>query len=103
MLTNSTMLVGRGNALLIDPAWLPDELEAIAESIHERQLNVIGGFATHAHHDHLLWHQGFGDAPRWASAKTAELADIERPALLKQLGAGFPEHLVNLAPIPSVD
>ncbi|GAA1449023.1 MBL fold metallo-hydrolase [Leifsonia poae] len=96
MLTTSTMLVGQGDALLIDPAWLPDELDAIAASIRERQLNVVGGFATHAHYDHLLWHPGFGEAPRWASAKTAQLADLERPALVKQLGAGFPRQLVNV-------
>ena len=96
MLTTSTMLVGQRDALLVDPAWLPDELDAIAASIHERKLNVVGGFATHAHYDHLLWHPGFGEGPRWASAKTAERADTERPALVKQLGAGFPGQLVDL-------
>jgi len=74
---------------------LPDELEALAVSIRERELNVVGGFATHAHPDHLLWDPGFEDSPRWTSAKTAELAEMERPASVESLGE-FPENLINL-------
>ncbi len=96
MHTTSTVLAASGDAFLIDPAWLPDELDALAASLRVRSLSVVGGFATHAHHDHLLWHPGFGDAPRWASARTAELARSEREALVTQLGAQFPAPLVAL-------
>jgi glyoxylase-like metal-dependent hydrolase (beta-lactamase superfamily II) len=96
MLTTSTILVGGGEAVLIDSAWLPDELDALAATIADRGLRVIGGFATHAHHDHLLWHPGFGPAPRWASAKTAELATDERAALVEYLGPSFPSELTDL-------
>lgn len=96
MHTTSTVLHGGGEALLVDPAWHPDELEAIAAHLDERALTVVGGFATHAHHDHLLWHPRFGEAPRWASPRTAELARSERETLVAQLGAGFPAPLVEL-------
>lgn len=96
MLTTSTILAGRGAALLVDPAWMPDELEALAAFTVGRGLRIVGGFATHAHHDHLLWHPGFGDAPRWASARTAELARLERDDLVAALGDGFPHPLVDL-------
>lgn len=96
MSTNSTLLVGGSDVLLIDPAWLPDELEGLAVGIRQRSLRVIGGFATHAHHDHLLWHPAFGAAPRWASKGTAHLATLERQTLIDSLGSGFPEHLVDL-------
>ena len=96
MLTNSVVLTGGADALLIDPAWMPDELGALAAEIKHRGLGVIGGFATHAHHDHLLWHPGFGAAPRWASEKTANLALSERATLLNSLGHAFPESLVDL-------
>ncbi len=96
MATNSTVLFGEGQALLIDPAWLPSELDALAASLRAAQLQVIGGFATHAHHDHLLWHEGFGDGPRWASAVTAQLCTTEREALLTNLGAQFPRDLADL-------
>jgi len=96
MATNSTLLVGERDVLLVDPAWMPDELDALATAVHRRGLRVTGGFATHAHHDHLLWHPGFGDAPRWASEATARLAVAERRALVEFLGADFPRPLVEL-------
>lgn len=96
MLTTSTVLVGDGQALLIDPAWLPYELQALASEIAAAEWSVIGGFATHAHHDHLLWHPGFGDAPRWASAATAARAARRRATLVEELGAGFPHEIVDL-------
>lgn len=96
MSTTSTVLHGDGEALLIDPAWMPDELDALADALDARGLRVIGGFATHAHHDHLLWHPRFGTAPRWASQATATLARHERAALVAALGADFPPALVDL-------
>jgi glyoxylase-like metal-dependent hydrolase (beta-lactamase superfamily II) len=96
MQTNTTVVVASGRALVIDPAWLPDELDALAGALRERGLTVVEGFSTHAHHDHLLWHPAFGDVPRWASARTAELARDEREALVAALGAEFPTELVEL-------
>lgn len=96
MQTTSTVVVEAGRALLIDPAWMPDELEALAAALRERGWVVAEGFSTHAHHDHLLWHSGFGDVPRWASPRTAELAVLERDALVAALGPEFPAELVEL-------
>ena len=95
MSTTSTVLAGQGEALLVDPAWLPDELDALADELDVRGLRAIGGFATHAHHDHLLWHPRFGSAPRWASPATAALARAERASLVTSL-ADFPEPLIEL-------
>lgn len=96
MSTTSTALASGGQTLLIDPAWMPDELDALSETLRARSLEVVGGFSTHAHQDHLLWHPGFGDAPRWASPTTAELAQSERATLVEYLGTDFPEALVDL-------
>ncbi|MBW9109018.1 MBL fold metallo-hydrolase [Microbacterium ureisolvens] len=96
MSTTSTVLFRDGETLLVDPAWMPDELDALADELDARGLRVVGGFATHAHHDHLLWHPRFGDAPRWASPATSALAHDEREALVAALGAGFPQALVEL-------
>ena len=96
MATTSTVVVRAGSALLVDPAWVPSELEALAAVVRERAWNVVGGFSTHAHHDHLLWHPSFGDAPRWASPRTAELAVSERAGLVEALGADWPAGLVEL-------
>lgn len=94
--TTSTVLVSGGDALLIDPAWTPDELDALAAELRDRGIRVIGGFSTHAHHDHLLWHPGFGNVPRWASPAAARHARRERQTAIAALGPGFPAPLVEL-------
>lgn len=96
MSTTSTVVAAGGEALLIDPAWHPDELSGLADALAAGDLRVIGGLATHAHHDHLLWHSRFGDVPRWASPATTELATTEREALVEYLGADFPPELAEL-------
>jgi glyoxylase-like metal-dependent hydrolase (beta-lactamase superfamily II) len=96
MSTTSTLLHDGRDALLVDPAWMPDELAAMAGSLERAGLRVIAGFSTHAHHDHLLWHPGLGDVPRYASPRTAELARTERGDLVESLGAGFPASLTEL-------
>ncbi len=102
--TTSTVVVGECGALLVDPAWVPGELTAIADLLDERRLVVSAGFSTHAHHDHLLWHPRFGTAPRWASPRTAELAASERAGLLEHLGPGWPDELIALfAQVVAVD
>jgi len=96
MATTSTVVARPGGVLLVDPSWVPSELDALATALDERDWRVVGGFATHAHHDHLLWHPRFGDAPRWASERTAELARSERAGLVEALGDGWPDELVDL-------
>lgn len=96
MSTTSTLLHDGRDALLVDPAWTPDELAAMAGSLEGAGLRVIAGFSTHAHHDHLLWHPGLGDVPRYASLRTAELARTERGDLVDSLGSDFPAPLTEL-------
>lgn len=82
--TNTVVVVDDDRVLLIDPAWDPDELDAVAASLAD--FVVVAGFATHAHHDHVLWHPGFGPAPRWASPTTARIATADRDALVQAWG-----------------
>ncbi|MFH8251627.1 MBL fold metallo-hydrolase [Microbacterium sp. B2969] len=96
MSTTSTVLAAGGRALLVDPAWMPDELGGLDAELRRRELRVVGGFATHAHHDHLLWHPGFGDAPRCASPQTVRLAESDRGALVEALGGDLPPELADL-------
>jgi len=107
--------VGGGRpALLVDPAWEPDELAAIAEEVDARGGRLVAGYATHAHHDHLLWHPRLGlDVPRWATERAAQVARRERPRLLAEAradaarygGAGHPAEVLDLlgrvAPVPA--
>lgn len=102
--TTSTVVIQGRDVLLVDPAWQPAELGALAEVLEVRGLRVTGGVSTHAHHDHLLWHPRFGRAPRWASRRTSELAVTERAALLDRLGEDWPAELVEVfAQVEPVD
>lgn len=96
MATTSTVIVGGAEALLVDPAWDPDELDALAATLNARGLHVRAGFATHAHHDHLLWHPAFGDASRWASDTTAALTVSQRAELVAALDDEAPPWFAEL-------
>ena len=106
-LTTSTVLVNGDRALLIDPGWEPDELAALADWLDHHALRVVGGFATHAHYDHLLWHPRFGNAPRWSSTATANAAAENRAELVNSLGPDWPAELAplvgRLAPTTHLD
>ncbi len=95
--TASTIVAQGGRALLVDPAWDPDELEALAASILELGLEVTCGFHTHAHYDHLLWHPAFGVAvPRWATSTTSEIAKTSRDELFSNLSPELQECVGDL-------
>ncbi len=94
--TASTILVSGSQVVLVDPAWEPDELDALAEFVTGSGLTVVAGFATHAHQDHVLWHPDFGAVPRWASTRAAETAREHRAELLELLGPEWPERLAPL-------
>lgn len=91
-------------ALVIDPGITHHELAGLAAALSARGLRVVAGFSTHAHWDHLLWHPGFGDVPRWARPGTVVVAGAQRTALLAEaLEAGAdPDREVfgRLTPLP---
>lgn len=76
MATNTTVVAHGRRALVIDPGVHLDELEALAVEVLGRRLDPVGGFATHAHWDHVLWHPHLGEVPRWASAATVREAVV---------------------------
>ena len=70
--SNSVVLVGDSGVLLVDPGITGSELDALADVLHDSRHTVVAGFATHPHWDHVLWHPGFGDAPRYATATAVD-------------------------------
>ena len=97
--TTTSTIVRRGDAvLLVDPAWTVAELESIRDWVAAHGCHVTAGFGTHAHHDHLLWHPDFGDAPRWASPRTVELATEWHD----ELTAGLDDDVRHQLPDPFV-
>lgn len=95
--TNSTVVVGDGNiCLVVDPAVKADEVKALAAAIKGRGLRVVAGFSTHAHWDHLLWSAQFGNVPRYATKRAAELAMKGRGKLAMEANKSTPGHELAL-------
>ena len=63
--TTSTIIEHGGECLVVDPAYFPRELDAIAERAGAHR--VVATVFTHGHWDHVMGHSRF-DAPVWLSA-----------------------------------
>lgn len=102
--TSTVVTTPDGEALVVDPAVTVAEVEGLAAAVRARGWRVTAGFATHAHWDHVLWSPGLGDAPRWATARTADATRRQRAAVLASAEAAAPGHdpaLVGaLSPLP---
>jgi glyoxylase-like metal-dependent hydrolase (beta-lactamase superfamily II) len=64
--TNTTILSERGTCVVIDPAYFPRELEAIAARVDEIGAARAVVF-THGHWDHVMGHCVLPAAPVWLS------------------------------------
>ncbi len=84
MVTNTVVVVHEGAALVVDPGVHDDELLAIVGELRDPGARPVAGFATHAHWDHVLWHESLGDVPRWSSHRTAADAHLHREELLAE-------------------
>jgi len=76
--TNSIVVRGGDGLIVVDPGIHGAELDALADEVERLGIPVVAGFHTHPHFDHLLWHSGFGDVPRYATAACAGLATEAR-------------------------
>ena len=66
--SNAVVVQGNDGVLLIDPGIQESELACLAADVRHLGVPVIAGFSTHPHWDHLLWHAGFGEVPRYITA-----------------------------------
>ncbi|MGO9781147.1 MAG: MBL fold metallo-hydrolase [Streptosporangiaceae bacterium] len=72
--SNAVVVQGRAGVLLIDPGVQGSEMACLATDLGELGQAVVAGFSTHPHWDHLLWHAGLGAAPRYGTARCADIA-----------------------------
>ncbi len=80
--TNSGIVQGPEGAVIIDPGIFPEEMAAVASAAGD----IVAGFATHAHWDHVLWHADLGtDVPRYASSETVAWLQQDRERILRNL------------------
>jgi glyoxylase-like metal-dependent hydrolase (beta-lactamase superfamily II) len=69
--SNAVVVHGGAGVLLIDPGVQGHEMACLANDVSGSGQTVVAGFATHPHWDHILWHAGFGAAPRYGTARCA--------------------------------
>jgi glyoxylase-like metal-dependent hydrolase (beta-lactamase superfamily II) len=95
--TSTVLLDGRGGAVVIDPAWDPDELAAIPADLADLGVRCVAGLATHEHYDHVMWHPDLGEVPRWATSGTVVHLSQERDRLLAPLAQYLTPDLIAIA------
>lgn len=103
--SNSIVVRGDDGLVVVDPGIEGAELAQLAEDVAGLGVPVVAGFCTHPHWDHLLWHPGFGDVPRYATAACVEVATEAREraqAMAAETASGVPLDLVALlTPLPA--
>jgi len=74
--SNAVVVQGPAGVLLIDPGVLGHEMACLANDLSDSGQTVVAGFSTHPHWDHLLWHAGLGAAPRYGTARCADIIRV---------------------------
>src|SRR5215475_1308763 len=82
--TNSTILSRRGACMIVDPAYFPRELDAIAARVRELGHAAAVVF-THGHWDHVMGHAALPGAPVHVSRVLAEAIASGDPRAAKYL------------------
>jgi hydroxyacylglutathione hydrolase len=102
--TNSTVIAGPGGScLVVDPAVTVAEVAGLAAALTARGLRPAAGWSTHPHWDHLLWHAGLGDVPRYATATCVTAAGQWRDQLLRGLEEAPGHDLALFAAVSALD
>lgn len=103
-LSNGVVVVGTDGLLLVDPGVSGADLAELAADVAVLGLPVTAGFATHPHWDHVLWHEAFGTATRFATARAvARVRDtlVELKGQVDEFAPGAPTEFTGiLEPLP---
>lgn len=72
LIENNTVVVeGRAGVLLVDAGITGAEMSCLANDLATSGRPVVVGFSTHPDWDHVLWHAGLGEAPRYGTSRCA--------------------------------
>jgi glyoxylase-like metal-dependent hydrolase (beta-lactamase superfamily II) len=101
MQTNAVVVQGEAGVLLIDPGVQDFELTCLAGDLGALGQAVVAGFSTHPHWDHLLWHTGFGAAPRYGTARGAAVigARLSDPDWRSSVVGLLPPDIIDHIPL----
>lgn len=81
--TNIGIVMVGDRVILVDPGILAREFDALVEALRGKE--IVAGFATHYHWDHILWPPELGAVPRYASAETVRLVSTQREHIVHTL------------------
>jgi glyoxylase-like metal-dependent hydrolase (beta-lactamase superfamily II) len=95
-LTTTTVVVGSGGCLLIDPAVTVADLAGLAADLGTLGLRPTAAWSTHPHWDHVLWSRELGDAPRYAAPAAVRIAETERAGMVDGVQSYAPGHDLEL-------
>ncbi len=82
--TNSTILSRAGACLVVDPAYFPREVDAVAARVADLGRAEAVVF-THGHWDHIMGHAAFPDAPVLVGRGLADAIAADRPRAARLL------------------
>ena len=101
MQSNALVVQGSTGALVIDAGITTDEIACLAADLRELGQPVVAGFSTHPHWDHMLWHPGLGEAPRYAGNRCATTARerLSAPGAKDRLASVIPTDLSGQVPL----
>ena len=101
MQSNALVVQGSTGALVIDAGITTDEIACLAADLRELGQPVVAGFSTHPHWDHMLWHPGLGEAPRYAGNRCATTARerLSAPGAKERLASVIPPDLSGQVPL----
>ncbi|MFF2621973.1 MBL fold metallo-hydrolase [Oerskovia jenensis] len=98
---NSVVVHGGTGVLLVDPGLTRSEMACLADDLRDLGLSVVASFSTHPDWDHVLWHPGLGDAPRYGTARCAAvLRDVRsQPDWRERAAEGLPPEIADETPL----
>ncbi|MGO9196912.1 MAG: MBL fold metallo-hydrolase [Acidimicrobiales bacterium] len=96
--TNTTVVRLEGSScLVVDPAVDPGDLAELVMLLAGKSLEVVAGWSTHPHWDHVLWSAGLGrDVPRYATEVNARHCRHDRENVIARIAASSAGHDLEL-------
>ena len=85
--TTSTVIQGEDAVLIVDPCWLPHEVEEIRRYADDAAVNGKRKYVlfTHSDFDHIIGYGAFPDADVIASAAFADKDEAARAKIVEQI------------------
>ncbi|MGY1740807.1 MULTISPECIES: MBL fold metallo-hydrolase [unclassified Blastococcus] len=98
---NAVVVDGADGVLLVDPGLTDGEMSCLADDLAASGRHVAAGFATHPDWDHVLWHPAFGEAPRYGTARCAEVLRglLSEPGWRAEVAEGLPPEIADEVPL----